>query len=696
MIKQPDKVNPRERLFSAGALFLLVSLRAIAFGAGAGDGSAGPWAQWRGPEGLGVSSERDLPELWSSDGRNIRWKTELPGLGNSSPVVSNGRVILTTAYETPKSAGWQKSIAVASSALILVFLVGATAAFLKKRQEKTLKKLPFGEHASSGRFNVLFRWFTSFGFICFALLVTVGRRHSDVVLGNLGRILSKLGLEDMDHLCSMDAGVRAAVWLTAGGIALLGLAVAVGWIRARSIWRPIAAGAVLLSAIPFVKLTPLDQWKEEIEVWEKLAFAFPALVVALWHLLNYLEIGRKQGYESEKEEAGVSPGGITAALHALNYVEIRWRHKNIWRIGGFGSLLFAASLAALSLLVFIPPNFLQPELGMQRVVLCVDMETGNLLWEQPVFIAPPERKHRDSTYATPTAAADGSHIIVNFGVGVACLDFEGNILWRKEDPGYAENSRYGAVSSTLLVDDMAIVIQECEKDSKRPTWIAAFDKQTGQPRWKINPENVNGCYTTPLVYRDENGVQLIIASWANVASYDTESGERLWVRNIPTEQLVASPARSGTLLCVGGSTWGPENAAVMMRLNTTDKRKRADILWKSERDTPADCSLVIYNGKLFTVTDRGRMTCYDAASGTVFWNKRLKGSRYLSSLVAGDGKVYLSNTKGLTTVIAAEAEFKIIAENDLNGRCYASPAIADGCILLRIANYLYCIENKGQ
>jgi outer membrane protein assembly factor BamB len=285
--------------------------------------------------------------------------------------------------------------------------------------------------------------------------------------------------------------------------------------------------------------------------------------------------------------------------------------------------------------------------------------------------------------------------VANFGVGVACLDFEGRILWQKWDQDYVRNTRYGAASSPLLTDDLAIVVQECEQFSKRPTWIAAFDKRTGLTRWRIEPENVRECFTTPLLYRDAGGAQLIIASWGNVASYDIESGKFLWMERVPTQQLVASMARSGELLCVGGGTWGP-NVTIMMRLSNSNGPMDANTLWQSDKDTPWDCSPVIYDGKLFTISDTGKITCYDALTGAVFWNERLKGSRYLSSLVAGDGKVYACNTTGLTTVIAADAEFKIIAENDLNGRCYASPAIADGCVLLRIADYLYCIEKKSR
>ena len=54
------------------------------------------WAQWRGPSGTGVAPLADPPVEWSEE-RNVRWKTALPGLGHSSPVVWGDRVYVTTA-----------------------------------------------------------------------------------------------------------------------------------------------------------------------------------------------------------------------------------------------------------------------------------------------------------------------------------------------------------------------------------------------------------------------------------------------------------------------------------------------------------------------------------------------------------------------------------------------------------------------
>lgn len=60
------------------------------------------WPEFRGPTGQGHSTERGLPLEWS-ESRNVVWKTPVPGLGWSSPVVAGGRVWLTTATEGGRS-----------------------------------------------------------------------------------------------------------------------------------------------------------------------------------------------------------------------------------------------------------------------------------------------------------------------------------------------------------------------------------------------------------------------------------------------------------------------------------------------------------------------------------------------------------------------------------------------------------------
>jgi len=62
------------------------------------DAMAQNWPQWRGPNGLGVSALSDLPTEWSAE-TNIRWKSEIPGRGHSSPIVWGNRIFLSAAIE---------------------------------------------------------------------------------------------------------------------------------------------------------------------------------------------------------------------------------------------------------------------------------------------------------------------------------------------------------------------------------------------------------------------------------------------------------------------------------------------------------------------------------------------------------------------------------------------------------------------
>jgi outer membrane protein assembly factor BamB len=68
------------------------------------------WAQWRGPGGLGISTEKDLPTEWSpaAGGKpavNIKWTTPIPGRGHSSPIVAGNLIFLTTAIKGEKVPG---------------------------------------------------------------------------------------------------------------------------------------------------------------------------------------------------------------------------------------------------------------------------------------------------------------------------------------------------------------------------------------------------------------------------------------------------------------------------------------------------------------------------------------------------------------------------------------------------------------
>lgn len=59
--------------------------------------AAAYWPRWRGPSGQGLVSGEGYPDTWS-DTENVVWRSPVPGSGNSSPVVWEDRIYLTTSY----------------------------------------------------------------------------------------------------------------------------------------------------------------------------------------------------------------------------------------------------------------------------------------------------------------------------------------------------------------------------------------------------------------------------------------------------------------------------------------------------------------------------------------------------------------------------------------------------------------------
>src|SRR5262245_10999327 len=76
---------------------VLVSLATFAAPSVAGDTN---WPRWRGPQQDGHSADTNLPVKWSAD--NVVWKTPLPGIGQSSPIIWGDRIFLTAALDKGK------------------------------------------------------------------------------------------------------------------------------------------------------------------------------------------------------------------------------------------------------------------------------------------------------------------------------------------------------------------------------------------------------------------------------------------------------------------------------------------------------------------------------------------------------------------------------------------------------------------
>src|SRR6185295_11399181 len=110
---------------------------------------------------------------------------------------------------------------------------------------------------------------------------------------------------------------------------------------------------------------------------------------------------------------------------------------------------------------------------------------------------------------------------------VAAYDFDGNEVWRRI-PGQFQ-SVHGFSSPPVLYKDLVIV--NCDQDAegkKKPAYIVAFDKKTGEEKWRIDRPNRIRSYTPPYIVEAGGKMQMVLTGCKTVASYDPDTGKQHW------------------------------------------------------------------------------------------------------------------------------------------------------------------------
>jgi len=118
------------------------------------------------------------------------------------------------------------------------------------------------------------------------------------------------------------------------------------------------------------------------------------------------------------------------------------------------------------------------------------------------------------------------------------------------------------------------------------------------------------------------------------------------------------------------------------------------VIWSTD-DGP-DVPTPVTDGEYFyVVNDRGIVYVTDAKTGEpVYGPERIRRGTYSASPVLADGKIYVTNEGGMTTVLRAGPEFEVLAENDFDDYVLSSPAVSEGQIFIRTTGFLYAIGER--
>jgi len=330
--------------------------------------------------------------------------------------------------------------------------------------------------------------------------------------------------------------------------------------------------------------------------------------------------------------------------------------------------------------------------SLKLAAMCLDAADGKVLWSTNVF-SPEDGAslHRKNSYASPTPVVRDGRLYVHFGhLGTACLDLDGQVLWRQTSIKYPPV--HGNGGSPVLAGDHLIF--SCDGESN--PMVVALDRRTGEVRWKT-PRNNDSVprkfsFSTPLLITNAGREELISPGSGGTYAYDPTTGRALWkVSTGAGFSVVPRPVFAHGLLFVNTDYDFPKLFAI--RPGGEGDVTSTHLAWQTGRGAPSTPSALVVGEELYFVSDAGIATCADAKTGKVHWNERLGGG-FSASPVFADGRIYFQNEEGVGYVLKAGKSFKQLAKNELGERTLASYAVDDGALFIRGADHLFRIGKR--
>lgn len=318
-----------------------------------------------------------------------------------------------------------------------------------------------------------------------------------------------------------------------------------------------------------------------------------------------------------------------------------------------------------------------------EVVVCLDAETGHVVWRHSYPCSLDPEYHEGGPGATPTV--DGDRV---FTVGKRghffCFDAaNGRIIWRMnltENLG-ATKPRWGFAGSPLILSNLILLNAGAAG--------AALEKSTGKVVWS---SGTNACgYATPVPYKFGNEQCVAIFAAKALVGVRVNDGKEQWRHPWITKWDInaADPILAGEQFFI--SSFDRGCALLQIKSGTPS------VKWENKSMANHFNSCVLLKGFAYGIngnTDQPEkdLRCVELATGQLKWKHEGLG---LGSVTSANGKLILLSEKGELIIAEASPEtFKPIARAQvLGGKCWTVPVLANGRIYCRNAQgTLVCLD----
>ncbi len=316
-------------------------------------------------------------------------------------------------------------------------------------------------------------------------------------------------------------------------------------------------------------------------------------------------------------------------------------------------------------------------------------------------------KHRNGSGSNPSPVTDGKSVYVYFKSGtLAAVDLDGNVRWQTnlvEQYG-PDTLFWDHGTSPVLTRDCVIMVRMHHGES----WLAAFDKLTGDLRWKVarnfqTPTEGDHGYTTPVVMEQEGSEVILIWGGQHLTAHEASTGKTLWTCgdfNPAAQELwpaISSPVVVGEVAVIScGRNDRGEPRLHGVRLGGQGDVTATHRVWNRDDTGTFVTTPAVFQGKIYLLRDRGEVDCIEPTSGAVVWSRSLPKSRhnYYASPVIASGNLYAAREDGVIYVMKLDGSGDVLAEIDMQEPVIASLVPCDGRLLIRGERNLFCVGTE--
>lgn len=321
-----------------------------------------------------------------------------------------------------------------------------------------------------------------------------------------------------------------------------------------------------------------------------------------------------------------------------------------------------------------------------EVSLCIDAETGKLIWEK-VNNPAPEVTGGAASHPGPRstlAVAYGKVFNVGAGGHFTCRGAEtGNLIWETSEYT-GEVPQFFVSCSPLIVGNKCIV----HLNGKENGTIVAFDVETGKEIWKLPGEA--STYSSPVqmpIFKN----MVVVQGETDLIGISTDTGKLLWKYPTPGEIRFynsSTPLIDGDKVLIAGQGKG----STMLKVKKTDTGYAVEDVWQNPEMGVSFNTPVIKDGYIYANEARfGNIFCINATSGEKCWVDTVKHNRFASMLDAGQVMVTLPATGNLLFFKPDQKSYQEIktykvAETEV----YAHPILNKNKVYVKDKEHLTC------